>query len=130
MYLSDSYPPRDGVFRKADILKLTSVSAFLSPQFWCLFEQRFSVGVANIYGLTETVSAALCAGRHPEVVAIETIGKPIDCEARISAGGVETGCAAPTGEIQIKVSNLLWRYWQKSRQHLICLYLRELVQDG
>ena len=102
----DSYAAHDDYFDAAECRALMSVAAKLPEPLWHRLEARFKRPVFNEYGLTETVASAIYAGSHAEMGAFGTIGKPVDCEARIDpmADGV--------GELQLRGANVFTGYWR------------------
>jgi len=94
-----------------------SSAATLSAEFWAEFEGRFSCDLFNIYGMTETVANATYAGDHPEMGAVGTIGKPIDCQLRLR--DVETGEITDTsvGEIELYGNNICRSYWRDTTRN-------------
>lgn len=60
----------------------------------------------NQYGLTETVASAVYAGPHDEMGGFGTIGRSIDCEARIDPA------ASGDGELQLRGDNVFAGYWR------------------
>jgi long-chain acyl-CoA synthetase len=76
----------------------------LTEKLWAAFEQRFGIKVCNVYGMTESVADALFAGDFPEMGAYGTIGRPIDCRARIFGGATE-------GELELHGANIFDGYW-------------------
>lgn len=90
----------------------------LRPELWHRFEQRFHTEIWNLYGLTETVTTALYAGRHPEMGPVGTLGKPIDCEARIS--DPQSAASAPpqpnVGELQLRGAHIFRGYWKNPQR--------------
>jgi acyl-CoA synthetase (AMP-forming)/AMP-acid ligase II/acyl carrier protein len=93
---------------------IVSSASQLSKERWERFERRFGTELWNLYGLTETVTTALYAGRHPEMGSLGTIGRPIDCEARLgdSAGVPLPEDATPEGEIQLRGDHIFRGYWR------------------
>lgn len=111
--LIDRYARRDDYFATAECRALLSVAARLDSGLWQRLEARFGRPVFNQYGLTETVASALYAGPHPEMGSAGTIGKPVDCAARIA--DLQTGATAPpgtAGELQLKGDNVFPGYWK------------------
>ena len=94
-----------------------SSAATLSAEFWTEFEERFSCDLFNIYGMTETVANATYAGKHPEMGAVGTIGKPIDCQLRLR--DVDTGDITDTsvGEIELYGNNICRGYWRDTTRN-------------
>ena len=86
----------------------------LRPELWHRFEQRFHTEIWNLYGLTETVTTALYAGRHPVMGPVGTLGKPIDCEARIAEPQSPALANRPSnvGELQLRGAHIFRGYWR------------------
>lgn len=103
----DAYAAHDDYFDAAECTALLSVAAKLPVELWDRLESRFGRPVFNQYGLTETVASALYAGPQAEMGARGTVGRPVDCEARIdpAAGGAE-------GELQLRGGNVFPGYWR------------------
>ncbi len=111
--LIERYTSRTDILRTLDRRGVISSASSLRTDLWDRLESRFGREVSNLYGLTETVTSALYAGRHPEMGAIGTIGRPIDCEARL---GSREGVPLPPapgqeGEIQLKGAHIFGGYW-------------------
>jgi acyl-CoA synthetase (AMP-forming)/AMP-acid ligase II/acyl carrier protein len=103
----DQHAAHDDYFDAPECVSLQSVAAKLPEALWARLESRFGMPIANHYGLTETVASALYAGPHTAMGGFGSIGKPVDCMARIDpdAGGVE-------GELQLRGANVSPGYWQ------------------
>lgn len=101
----DRYAQHDDYFNSPELTWLMSSAAVLDPMLWARIEKRFSKPLCNQYGLTETVTTAIYAGPHEGMGAKDTIGHPVDCEARLDAGpdGV--------GELQLRGDNIFTGYW-------------------
>jgi acyl-coenzyme A synthetase/AMP-(fatty) acid ligase/acyl carrier protein len=116
----DRYAQHSDYFAAPDFRGLSSVAAYLDPTLWDRLERRFGHPITNQYGLTETVASALYAGSHPETGARHTVGRPIDCEARVVPIG-----EGDAGELQLRGDNIFAGYWgDKDRTS------RTLVEDG
>ncbi len=102
----DAYAAHDDYFDAPECVALFSVAAKLPEALWQRLETRFRRPVFNQYGLTETVTSALYAGPHPEMGGFGSIGKPIDCEARIDPA------ADGAGELQLRGANIFAGYWR------------------
>jgi long-chain acyl-CoA synthetase len=102
----DSYAAHDDYFDAPECRSLLSVAAKLPEPLWSRLETRFKRPVFNQYGLTETVASALYAGPQSEMGAFGTIGKPIDCEARIDPK------AQGAGELQLRGDHIFTGYWR------------------
>lgn len=108
----DRYARHDDYFDAPECRALLSVAARLDPELWRRIETRFERPVFNQYGLTETVASALYAGPHAEMGAFGSIGRPVDCEARIAGpDGSAAGANAP-GELQLRGANIFKGYWK------------------
>lgn len=97
-------------FHTEDFRFIVSTGAYLDAKLWKSFEDHFQVRIANVYGLTETVTGGLFSGPGDEDHAIGSVGKPADCEARIvneQGKPVKTG---ESGELLIKGDNVMKGY--------------------
>ena len=103
----DAYAAHDDYFDAPECTHLMSVAAKLPEELWARLEGRFERPVYNQYGLTETVASALYAGPQHEMGAFGTVGKPVDCEARI-----DPEASGPEGELQLKGAHIFPGYWQ------------------
>lgn len=99
----------DDYFDPAQFQGIVSTGGILTQEICDGVESRFGVRVWNVYGMTETVSDALYAGDHPEMGARGTIGRPIDCTARIAGGLSE-------GELELFGDNIVPGYWRDANQ--------------
>lgn len=105
----DRYARHDDYFDSPECQGLLSVAARLDGSLWKRLETRFGRPVFNQYGLTETVTSALYAGPHPEMGAFDSIGCPVDCEARIAQLGSQSEEA---GELELRGENIFPGYWK------------------
>jgi long-chain acyl-CoA synthetase len=103
----DAYAGHDDYFDAPECTHLMSVAAKLPEDLWARLESRFERPVYNQYGLTETVASALYAGPQAEMGAFGTVGRAVDCEARI-----DPEAAGPEGELQLKGAHIFPGYWQ------------------
>ncbi|GGH24080.1 hypothetical protein GCM10007036_30210 [Alsobacter metallidurans] len=109
--LIDRYAQHNDYFDAPECKGLLSVAARLDPALWLRLETRFGRPVFNQYGLTETVASALYAGPQAEMGAFGTIGRPVDCDARIAP--LPGGAAADgSGELQLRGDNVFPGYWR------------------
>jgi long-chain acyl-CoA synthetase len=105
-------PEVDDTFSSPGFRFVGSTAGYLEEKLWREFEGRFSVRVVNSYGLTETVSEAIYCGPDEATRKMGTIGKPIDCEARIlDDNGNEVG-RGKIGEIAIRGENVMKGYFR------------------
>ena len=107
----DAYAARDDYFEAPECRALLSVAAKIPDQLWTRLETRFKRPLFNQYGLTETVASATYAGPHPEMGARFTVGKPVDCEARISSQHGEC-----EGELELRGDNVFPGYWRNAER--------------
>lgn len=109
--LIERYARRDDYFPKA---LLVSSASHLRGELWEKVERRFEVEVVNLYGLTETVTTALYAGRLPEMGPVASLGVPIDCEARLGDENGDPVAPVPgaEGEIQLRGAHIFAGYWR------------------
>jgi len=82
----------------------------LEPMLWQQFENLFQTRIINGYGLTETVAGGLFAGPDDDSHVIGTIGKPVDCEAKIMDEKQQEKAHGEQGEIWLRGSLLMSGY--------------------
>ena len=110
----DVYAAHDDYFDSDECRHLISVAAKLEKNLWQRLQNRFGKIIANQYGLTETVTSALYAAEHhPKMGSFGTIGKPVDCEARI---GKVNGVDSELGELQLRGDNIFIGYWKNPKR--------------
>ncbi len=115
--LIDRYAQHDDYFDAPEMELLASCAARLDAALWNRIENRFGHPLINEYGLTETVMSALYAGSFegpsdgPDagLGAKGTIGRPIDCRARIEPLSAD---APDSGELQLSGDNVFPGYWR------------------
>jgi len=103
----ERYAAHDDYFDAPECRSLQSVAAKLPIDVWERCETRFSKPIASHYGLTETVASALYAGEYSQMGARGTLGKPVDCEARI-----DPDQPSGEGELHLRGSNIFGGYWR------------------
>lgn len=108
----------DDYFDRNRFTGIVSTGGVLATEIWDALEARFGVKVWNVYGMTETVADALYAGDHPEMGSRGTIGRPVDCQARV-AGGTEMG------ELELSGDNITNGYWRND-----ALTSESMTSDG
>ncbi len=102
-------------FRTPDFRFILSSAAYLDPGVWASFQEQFQVRIANMYGLTETVTGGLFCGPTDGTFRIGTVGKPIDCEIRlVDADGHNVSCGE-TGELLMRGGNIMQGYLNDHR---------------
>jgi long-chain acyl-CoA synthetase len=100
----------DDAFRTPDFRYIRSSGDRLPEILWRAVQERYGVRVVNTYGLSETVCEAIYCGPRDDLHRLGTIGKPVDCEARIVD---EQGAEVPpgeTGELLIRGTNVMKGY--------------------
>jgi len=100
----------DGVFRGGDFRCVVSAAAHLEERLWTAFEQRYGVIVANLYGLTETVTGGLFSGPDDATRRIGTLGRPVGCTIRIVDAGGRDAPPGETGELLMQGPALMSGY--------------------
>lgn len=83
----------------------------LETDLWQKFEQKFETRIINGYGLTETVAGGLFAGPEDDTHIIGSIGKPVDCEAKIMNEDNLEQPAGHQGEIWLRGSLIMSGYY-------------------
>lgn len=98
-------------FASEDFRFVVSTADRLDEVLWNKFESIFQVRVSNIYGLTETVAGALFSGPGDEDRCIGTVGRPVDCEARIVDEAGEDVGDESVGELLLRGGNVMKGYF-------------------
>lgn len=109
MDLGDQYRH---VFKSAHFRFVISTAAYLDERLWREFEARYQVQVVNVYGLTETVCESLYCGPDPATRRVGTVGKPIDCEARIVDADGKDVSEGETGELWLRGDHIMTGYFR------------------
>ncbi len=99
-------------FDGEDLRFVISTAAFLDETLWRDFEARFETLVVNVYGLTETVCEALYCGPDEATRRTGTVGKPIDCEARVLDENGQGVASGEVGELVLKGNNVMKGYFR------------------
>lgn len=97
-------------FSTSDFRFVISAAAYLEPALWESFESRFKTRVANVYGLTETVTGGLFSGPTDADHKIGTVGKPVDCEVKIVDEHHNPVPVGTVGEILLRGENVMKGY--------------------
>lgn len=101
----------DDAFAGGDFRFVISSAAPLAPSLWERFEERFGTRVANVYGLTETVVGGLFCGPGDGDYRRGTVGKAVDCAARIVGDDGRVLADGACGELEMRGENLLSGYF-------------------
>jgi long-chain acyl-CoA synthetase len=108
----------------ADFRFVISAAAQLEPELWSQFEEEFRTRVCNLYGLTETVTGGLFSGPSDRDHRIGTVGKPVDCEARIVDSHGEQVPCGEAGELLLRGDHVMCGYLNNSSA------TAEVLNDG
>lgn len=100
----------EDAFDTEDFECIISSAAYLEVNLWKQFERRFKTRVANMYGLTESVTGGLFCGPGEETRRIGTVGKPVDCQAKIVDENHAEVVDGETGELLLKGDNIMKGY--------------------
>jgi long-chain acyl-CoA synthetase len=87
-----------------------SCAGKLEAKLWQQFEEKFKTRIINGYGLTETVTGGIFAGPDDDSHIIGTLGKPVDCEAKIMGDDKIEKPVGEEGEIWLRGSLLMSGY--------------------
>jgi long-chain acyl-CoA synthetase len=97
-------------FEAPDLRSVISTAGYLEESLWRNFEARFGINIANVYGLTETVSGGLFSGPDAMTRRVGTLGRPVDCDIRIVDPKQRTLNEGETGELWLSGANLMTGY--------------------
>ncbi len=98
------------VFETPELRMVISTAGYLDENLWRNFEDRARVRLVNVYGLTETVSGGLFCGPDDATRRIGTLGRPVDCRARIVDGEGRDLADGETGELWLAGENMMLGY--------------------
>lgn len=99
-------------FNTPDFRFVLSSADMLDAALWRRFEERFSVPVANAYGLSEVVCDALFAGPDDETRRIGTLGRAVGCTARLVDDAGAEVAPGETGELVLSGATVMRGYYQ------------------
>ncbi len=99
-------------FVTEDFRFVVSTAAHLDESLWAGFEERFRTQIVNVYGLTETVCESHYCGPDDSTRRIGTIGKPVDCEARIVDEEGRDVSVGEIGELVLRGDNVAKGYFK------------------
>jgi long-chain acyl-CoA synthetase len=100
----------EDAFKTDDFRFVTSCAGRLDQKLWSRFQNRFGTRVANVYGLTETVTGGIFCGPDANTFCLGSIGKPVDCRVRIVDDQGRDLPAGQPGELLISGDNLFLGY--------------------
>ena len=96
-----------------DGFKFVACSAgYLDEEIWRQVEGRFTTMIVNSYGLTETVMDALYCGPTEATRRHGTIGKPVDCEAKVVDDEGNDVAVGSVGELVVRGDNVMAGYFE------------------
>jgi long-chain acyl-CoA synthetase len=98
-------------FHTEDFRFIISSASPLDGRLWKDFEDKFGVRVVNFYGMTETVTGGIFCGPSEETFRLGSIGKPVDCLARIVDENGNDAGNEQTGELLIKGDHIMKGYF-------------------
>ncbi|MFD2206030.1 AMP-binding protein [Kiloniella antarctica] len=105
--LPNSY---DDSFGFSEFKFVSSTAGFLDETVWRAFEERFDTQIINSYGLTETAIEAFYCGPTPGTRKVGTIGKPVDCLAKIVDEYDQEVPTGQSGVLKLSGSNVMLGY--------------------
>lgn len=98
-------------FLTEDFKYVISSAAKLEKKQWEDFERKFKVPLINVYGLTESVAAALYCSIKDFPRKIGSVGVPIDCEAKITNADGSLAKENEVGLLWLKGANIFSGYF-------------------
>lgn len=100
----------EDTFEGAEFRAVISTGGFLDERLWARFQEAFRTRVANVYGLTETVTGGCFAGPDDATRRVGTVGKPVDCEIAVTdEAGREVAKGTP-GELRMRGAHVMTGY--------------------
>lgn len=105
------YEDEASVFNYPEFKFIVSAAGKLESNLWSNFQTKYSVRIANLFGLTESVTGSLYCGPKPENYRLGSIGKPQDCETKIiDETGNEISTSDTIGELCLKGDHVMAGY--------------------
>jgi len=98
-------------FQTEDFKFIISSASKLEKKLWDDFERKFKVPLVNVYGMTETVAAALYCSINDYPRKTGTTGIPIDCEAKITNSDGNLAKENEAGVLWLKGTNIFTGYF-------------------
>lgn len=107
MKFSENY---EDSFLTADFKYIISCAAKLEKKLWVDLELKFQKPIINIFGLTETVTGSIFSGVDDHNRRVGSVGKPVDCEAKILLENGDMAKPDQQGILYIKGSHVFSGY--------------------
>jgi len=105
------YEDESSVFNYSEFKFIVSAAGKLESNLWSNFQTKYSVRIANLFGLTESVTGSLYCGPKPENYRLGSIGRPQDCETKIiDETGNEITTVGTIGELCLKGDHVMAGY--------------------
>ncbi len=105
------YEDEASVFNYPEFKFIVSAAGKLESNLWSNFQTKYSVRIANLFGLTESVTGSLYCGPKPENYRLGSIGTPQDCETKIiDETGNEINTSDTIGELCLKGDHVMSGY--------------------
>ncbi|MCZ6784732.1 MAG: AMP-binding protein [Proteobacteria bacterium] len=111
-------------FDTPDFRFVISSAGLLSEALWTEFERFFRTCVVNVYGLTETVSGSLYCGPDDATRRLGTLGKPVDCAARLVDDAGEDVPVGSAGELLLRGEHVTPGYFRQPEE------TQKVLRDG
>lgn len=109
--LHPSHEEESSVFSHPEFKFIVSAAGNLEKKLWANFQDKFHVRIANLYGLTESVTGSLFCGPQEENYRLGSIGKPVDCEVKlVDDNQNEIHEFNKTGELCLKGDHIMAGY--------------------
>lgn len=100
----------EDAFQTDDFRFIISAAGYLGEPLWERFQSRFAIRIANIYGLTETVTGSLFCGPDDDSYRMGTVGKAVDCRAMIVDEKGNELATGKEGELLLSGEHLMTGY--------------------
>jgi long-chain acyl-CoA synthetase len=100
----------EDTFESREFRGVVSTGGYLDASLWKRFEERFHVRVANVYGLTETVTGGCFSGPDDASHRYGTVGKPVDCEVAVTDEEGRSVAPGTPGELRMKGAHVMTGY--------------------
>ncbi len=112
--LIDQYTVYNDYFKTPYFKIIISTADKLQTSLWSKFQERFSVKICNVYGLSETVAGGLFCGPDPLNFKHGTIGKPVDMNIKIVDESGKEGNIDEIGELLLQGDNVSVGYFENT----------------